>query len=72
MVPKGWAGVQASAQSISGCQDNTRLAQRIVRDNIKIQIFRPVVGELMRLAEFEDEGVAGFNHRRSVYVQTKP
>ena len=40
------------------------LAHRIVRHDIEQQILRAVVGQLVRLAGFENEGVARFNRRR--------
>src|SRR5258706_16085520 len=44
------------------------LANRIVRDDVENEVLGAVIGNLMRFAGVEEEGVAGFDGRRSIFV----
>jgi len=44
------------------------LAQRIVRDDVEGEILGTVIGNLMRFAGVKEEGVAGFDGGRSIFV----
>ncbi len=48
-----------------------RLTNQIVGHDVKDQIFRAVIDQLVRLAGFEDEGVAPFDGCRSLGVPDK-
>lgn len=46
----------------------TGFADRIIGDDHDDKIDISIVGELMRLARFENEGVAGFDRRRAAVM----